>query len=85
MRGAGATGEDWTARLGYDPRPELTHWKGTPIPPLDDPLAVSPRRREIAERVWEFCVSGSVVEWSPAGTKRIVSRVLPSGRSCRSA
>ena len=38
--------------MGYDPRPELTHWRGTPIPPLDDPLPMSPRRREIAERVW---------------------------------
>ena len=52
MSGADTAGEDWIGRLGYDPRPELTHWKGTPIPPLDDPLAVSPRRREIAERVW---------------------------------
>ena len=52
MRGTRATGEHWIARLGYDPHPELTHWKGTPIPRLDDPLAVSPRRREIAERVW---------------------------------
>lgn len=24
------------ARLGYNPHPELTHWKGIPIPPLDD-------------------------------------------------
>ncbi|MDE2933044.1 MAG: hypothetical protein OXS47_04130 [Chloroflexota bacterium] len=47
-----AAGEDWITHLGYDPRPKLTHWKGTPIPPIDDPLAASPRRCEIAERVW---------------------------------
>ena len=23
--------------LGYDPRPELAKWRGTPIPPLRDP------------------------------------------------
>ncbi len=49
---AGATGEGWIARLGYDPHSGYTHWKGTPIPPMDDPLAASPRRCEIAERVW---------------------------------
>ena len=52
MRGADAAGEGGIARLGYDPHPELTHWQGTPIPPLDDPLTMSPRRREIAQRVW---------------------------------
>ena len=38
--------------LGYDPQPELTHWNGTPIPPVDRPLALTPERAEICERVW---------------------------------
>ncbi len=52
MSGLGATPEDWITHLGYDPHPELRQWKGTPIPPIDDPLAASPRRSEIAQRVW---------------------------------
>lgn len=38
--------------LGYDPRPDLRHWKGTPIPPVDAPLARTPARWRIAGRVW---------------------------------
>lgn len=38
--------------LGYDPRPDLTHWCGTPIPPVDAPLALTADRERIAGRVW---------------------------------
>lgn len=38
--------------LGYDPRPELDHWRGTPIPPVKNALRKTPRRMEIADRVW---------------------------------
>ena len=38
--------------LGYDPRPGLTHWRGTPIPPVDVPLALTAERERIAGRVW---------------------------------
>ena len=38
--------------LGYDPQPDLTHWHGTPIPPVDRPLALTPERAEICSRVW---------------------------------
>ena len=38
--------------LGYDPRPDLKRWRGTPIPPVDRPLAETPERHRIAERVW---------------------------------
>ena len=38
--------------LGYDPRPDLTHWCGTPIPPVDAPLALTAERERIAGRVW---------------------------------
>lgn len=40
------------ADLGYDPRPDLKRWRGTPIPPVDRPLAITPERQRIAERVW---------------------------------
>ena len=38
--------------LGYDPRPDLRRWKGTPIPPVDEPLVRTPARWRIAGRVW---------------------------------
>ena len=38
--------------LGYDPRPELGRWRGTPIPPVSRPLRLTPERSAIADRVW---------------------------------
>lgn len=40
------------AGLGYDPRPELQEWRGTPIPPLKRPLKHSSERHRIASYVW---------------------------------
>ena len=40
------------AALGYDPRPALTAWRGTPIPQLHNPLQATPPRCTIARRVW---------------------------------
>lgn len=39
-------------KLGYDPRPHLRCWRGTPIPPVEEPLARSAARWRIAGRVW---------------------------------
>ena len=41
-----------TASLGYDPRPDLTAWQGTPLPPVDRPLGLNPGRERIAAMVW---------------------------------
>ena len=38
--------------LGYDPRPDVKTWRGTPIPRVDNALTLTPRRQAIAERVW---------------------------------
>ena len=38
--------------LGYDPKPHVSNWRGTPIPPVDRPLALTPERAEICDRVW---------------------------------
>ena len=38
--------------LGYDPHPEAVRWRGTPTPPIDEPLAKTAKRWEIAGRVW---------------------------------
>lgn len=38
--------------LGYDPRPSITHWKGTPIPAVLSPLATNAVRERIARAVW---------------------------------
>ena len=38
--------------LGYDPRPDLSLWRGTPIPPVCKPLRITPERAKIANRVW---------------------------------
>ena len=38
--------------LGYDPRPELEFWHGTPIPDVHHPLPRTPARWRIADRVW---------------------------------
>ena len=40
------------SQLGYEPRPELTCWRGTPIPPLLNPLQATPPRLAIAKHVW---------------------------------
>ena len=40
------------AELGYDPRPSLRRWRGTPIPPVQNPLKGSAQRFRIAGRVW---------------------------------
>ena len=45
--------EDWTPdALGYDPRPGVTHWEGTPIPAVLSPLPTNAVREEIARAVW---------------------------------
>ena len=41
-----------TDLLGYNPRAELNHWKGTPIPPVYYPLKSTPELWTIAGRVW---------------------------------
>ena len=38
--------------LGYDPKPELDEWRGTPIPPVHHPLTRTPERWRIADSVW---------------------------------
>lgn len=38
--------------LGYDPQPGIDRWRGTSIPPLDEPLARTPDRWRIAGYVW---------------------------------
>ena len=38
--------------LGYDPRPEARDWRGTPIPPVKDPLTANATLVEMAERIW---------------------------------
>lgn len=43
---------DTATDLGYDPRPDITHWNGTPIPPVDRPLKITPERAAICSRVW---------------------------------
>ena len=40
------------ANFGYDPRPDIERWRGTPIPPVSNPLARTPDRWRIAEWVW---------------------------------
>ena len=40
------------AALGYDPRPDISVWNGTAIPPLENPLARTPQRWAIAGRVF---------------------------------
>ena len=37
-------------KLGYDPRPEINAWRGTPIPPCDNPLPASDKLVAIAKR-----------------------------------
>ena len=45
--------EHWTPdTVGYDPRPDVTHWKGNPIPMVVGPLPTSAVREEIARAVW---------------------------------
>ena len=39
-------------QLGYDPRPSVKAWRGTPIPPVLSPIPVTPRRERIARYVW---------------------------------
>ena len=41
-----------TLGLGYDPRPEVRAWHGTPIPPVRSPLAATPEFVRIADRMW---------------------------------
>lgn len=38
--------------LGYNPCPEIKLWRGTPIPPVLHPLAITPAREKIACNVW---------------------------------
>lgn len=40
------------ADLGYDPKPHVKLWRGTPIPPVDRPLRLTPERSEICNRIW---------------------------------
>ena len=38
--------------LGYDPQSDVTHWNGTPIPPVSHPLTLTPERDAVARHVW---------------------------------
>ena len=50
-QGPGTVNAD-AEQLNYDTRPELSRWHGTAIPPVADPIAETPERCRIAERVW---------------------------------
>ena len=77
--------------LGYDPRPELRQWKGTPIPPVDAPLSRTPARWAVAEWVWwngppwTVLRNGSQFLWSVMdhalpGHLRLMLREVPEER-----
>lgn len=38
--------------LGYDPKPEVSTWKGTPIPPVQNPIPTTPELERIARYMW---------------------------------
>ena len=38
--------------LGYAPQAQTRSWRGTPIPPVDRPVPMTPLRAQIADRVW---------------------------------
>jgi hypothetical protein len=38
--------------LGYDPHPELDHWRGTPIPSVESPLPATEQLKRIVDRMW---------------------------------
>lgn len=38
--------------LGYDPRPDVSTWHNTPIPPLMNPLPATKRLKSIAQYMW---------------------------------
>lgn len=40
------------AKLGYNPRPEVHTWCGTPIPCVDNPLPSTKDLTRIADRMW---------------------------------
>jgi len=40
--------------LGYDPQPDVLMWRGTPIPCVDRPLALTPERARIALSAWRW-------------------------------
>ena len=48
----GASETEYLVQLGYDPRPGLSDWRGTPIPKVKDPLKATTERCTIAGRVW---------------------------------
>ena len=41
-----------TRTLGYDPKPSVMRWRGSPLPPVSDPVAWTSERQRIAERVF---------------------------------
>lgn len=47
-----AISDNYTEALGYDPRPDVKFWYGTPIPPCQNPFPASPRLVEIAKKMW---------------------------------
>ena len=38
--------------LGYDPRPDVNSWHGTPIPPCDNSFPATPKLVAIAKKMW---------------------------------
>ena len=62
--------------LGYDPRPDLANWKGTPIPKVDTPLPLTPARERIARRVWWHGPPWTIVR----NADNYVWRVIDYGR-----
>ena len=40
--------------LGYDPRPDLADWNGSPLPPIRDPLRLTDLRHEVARCSWRW-------------------------------
>ena len=54
MHDDGAHDDFAQTTLGYDPRPDLTDWRGSPLPPIDDPLPLTNLRLEVARRCWRW-------------------------------
>lgn len=65
------------ADLGYDPRPHVRDWRGTPIPSVDRPLPASGGLEAVAERMWWNGPPWTILRNGPSFLRHVMDHGRP--------
>lgn len=72
------TGSAAAGGLGYDPRPRIRRWRGTPIPPVDRPLPAAGGLAGVAERTWWNGPAWTILRNGPQFLRHVMDHGRPA-------